>query len=79
LAGWPFYYAYRINSEPRFLEAAEKTLQRLMKATRRNGMIDFNQGDTKGIGYYSNASDLMPFSQGIALRLALAVQTGKLP
>lgn len=76
LAGWLFYYAYRINSQMRFLEAAKKTLQRLMKSTRRSGMIDFNQGDTKGIGYYSNTSDLMPFTQGIALRLALVVQTG---
>ena len=39
-----------------------------MSVTRRNGEIDFSQGDTKGIGLYSTTYDIMPFTQGMALR-----------
>ena len=42
-----------------------------MKNTRRNGEIDFSQGDTKGIGIYSLTYDIMPFTQGIATRLKI--------
>jgi len=41
-----------------------------MKVTRRNGAIDFSQGDTKGIGIYASTFDVMPFTQGLAIRLA---------
>lgn len=40
----------------------------LMKNTRRSGKIDFSQGDTKGIGIYSEVFDILPFTQGMALR-----------
>lgn len=39
-----------------------------MKVTRRNGIIDFSQGDTKDIGVYSQLFDKMPFTQGLAIR-----------
>lgn len=41
-----------------------------MKATRRDGTIDFAQGDTKGIGSYSQIFDRMPFAQGMGLYLS---------
>ena len=47
---------------------AEKSVYYLMSVTRRNGIIDFSQGDTKGIGNYSICYDQMPFTQGIAYR-----------
>lgn len=50
------------------LSAKEKALQYLMKVTRRNGAIDFSQGDTKGIGVHSQNFDIMPFTQGFCLR-----------
>ena len=39
-----------------------------MSVTRRDGAIDFSQGDTKDIGVYSMLFDVLPFTQGLALR-----------
>ena len=41
-----------------------------MKATRRNGAVDYCQGDTYGIGYYSQIFSVMPFVQGLTLMLS---------
>ena len=49
---------------------AIKIEKALMKATRRDGTIDFAQGDTKGIGSYSQIFDRMPFAQGMGLYLS---------
>tara|TARA_R110001583_G_scaffold95839_1_gene239885 strand:+ start:3297 stop:4454 length:1158 start_codon:yes stop_codon:yes gene_type:complete len=46
----------------------DKALTYLMKVTRRTGAIDFSQGDTKGIGMYSQNFDILPFTQGFTLR-----------
>ncbi len=48
--------------------ANEKAFKYLMKVTRRDGVIDFSQGDTKAIGVHSQEFDLLPFTQGFALR-----------
>lgn len=40
-----------------------------MQATRKNGAVDFSQGDTKDIGVYSSNFDILPFTQGFAIRL----------
>lgn len=48
--------------------SVEKALHYLMKVTRRDGAIDFSQGDTKGIGIHSQEFDILPFTQGFALR-----------
>jgi len=50
------------------VEASKKAITYLMKVTRRNGSIDFSQGDTKGIGVYSQNFDILPFTQGFTLR-----------
>ncbi|MBD3843647.1 MAG: glycoside hydrolase family 88 protein, partial [Campylobacterales bacterium] len=50
------------------LQASYKALQYLMSVTRRNGSVDFSQGDTKGIGVYSQLFDVMPFAQGFCIR-----------
>ena len=39
-----------------------------MECTRMTGAIDWCQGDTKGIGVFSQMYDTMPFAQGMALR-----------
>ncbi|MDO4420260.1 MAG: glycoside hydrolase family 88 protein [Ruminococcus sp.] len=46
----------------------EKALEKLKKNTRITGKIDGCQGDTKGIGIFSQTYDIMPFAQGLALR-----------
>lgn len=50
------------------LSATEKAITHLKKVTRRDGAIDFSQGDTKGIGVHSQEFDILPFTQGFALR-----------
>lgn len=60
LFGLLFVHAYRVSGDERYLNAAIKIEKALMKATRRDGTIDFAQGDTKGIGSYSQIFDRMP-------------------
>lgn len=70
LAGLLFVKAYELNLEPSFLKAAIATENALMSMTRRNGAIDYAQGDTKGIGLYSYRFGTMPFVQGMTLALS---------
>ena len=49
-------------------KALDKAINYLMGVTRRSGAIDFSQGDTKDIGVYSMLFDILPFTQGFALR-----------
>lgn len=46
----------------------EKAIKYLMGVTRRSGVIDFSQGDTKDIGVYSQLFDILPFTQGFSIR-----------
>lgn len=48
--------------------ATDRGLKYLMSVTRRYGAIDFSQGDTKDIGVYSREFNILPFTQGFALR-----------
>jgi unsaturated rhamnogalacturonyl hydrolase len=48
--------------------SVENAFQFLQKVTRRNGAVDFSQGDTKGIGIHSQEFDILPFTQGFVLR-----------
>ncbi|MFD0682127.1 MULTISPECIES: glycoside hydrolase family 88 protein [unclassified Paenibacillus] len=50
------------------LESADKAIQYLMRVTRRNGEVDFSQGDTKDIGVYSMLFNILPFTQGFCIR-----------
>ena len=71
LLGFLLLTACRISGEERFLKAAFRAEKALMGVTRRNGVLDMCQGDTKGIGMYSDVWNLMPFAQGMALRLSV--------
>ncbi|MHA7964377.1 glycoside hydrolase family 88 protein [Paenibacillus sp. CAU 1782] len=51
-------------------EGASKAAAYLMSVTRRNGAVDFSQGDTKDIGVYSTLFTILPFTQGFSIRLA---------
>jgi unsaturated rhamnogalacturonyl hydrolase len=75
LIGLLFLSAYEQSKDATFLNAARKTERALMKATRRNGAVDYCQGDTYGIGYYSQIFSVMPFVQGFALRLSKKIDT----
>lgn len=70
LMGQLMLTAFRLAGDRRFLDAAHRVEKALMGVTRRNGALDMCQGDTKGIGMYSDMWSTMPFAQGMALRLA---------
>lgn len=70
LAGILFVKAYEFCPNERFKDAAVKVQNALMKMTRRDGTIDFAQGDTKGVGMYSSRFQSMPFVQGMTLYFA---------
>ncbi len=53
-----------------YKEESEKCLKFIMGVTRRDGEVDFAQGDTIGIGNYSRRFEPMPAAQGFALCLA---------
>lgn len=50
------------------ISAKEKALDYLKSVTRRDGAIDFSQGDTKAIGIHSVEFNILPFTQGFCLR-----------
>lgn len=61
---------YTLTQKENYKEDALKILQHLKNVTRRNGVIDFSQGDTMGIGYYSSGYSVVPAAQGFALAAA---------
>ena len=70
LIGLLFVCAYSLSAEKRFIDAAFRAEKALMHATRQNGALDYCQGDTYGIGLYSQIFSVMPFAQGMALMLS---------
>ena len=65
-------YFYNVCAEiydnKNFKKVSDKCIKRLMQSTMRDGAIDSCQGDTHGIGSFSQTFDIMPFAQGMALR-----------
>ncbi|REK75812.1 hypothetical protein DX130_01670 [Paenibacillus paeoniae] len=51
------------------MKAVEKAMDYLRSVTRRDGAVEFSQGDTKDIGVYSTLFGILPFTQGFAIRL----------
>lgn len=66
---WFLANAAQIESLQTDCQAAKtKALDYLKKVTRRDGAVDFSQGDTKAIGVHSQEFDILPFTQGFVLR-----------
>jgi len=66
---WFFAKAKAISSIATESEQAKvKALNYLKQVTRRDGVVDFSQGDTKTIGVHSQQFDILPFTQGFCLR-----------
>ena len=63
-----FISAFKHSRKIQYLDAARRIETALMSMTRRDGAVDYAQGDTHGIGMYSMRYGTMPFVQGIALR-----------
>jgi len=67
--GWFLLNAAKINEiSEQCIVGTQKALDFLMKVTKRNGEIDFSQGDTKDIGVYSTLFSIFPFTQGFSIR-----------
>jgi unsaturated rhamnogalacturonyl hydrolase len=52
-----------------YASAAQAAVRCLRQATRRDGTVDYAQGDTRGVGYYSALREPLPLTQAYALRL----------
>lgn len=66
---WFFANAASLDSISSDCNSAKvKALEYLKSVTRRDGAIDFSQGDTKAIGVHSTEFDILPFTQGFCLR-----------
>ncbi|WP_373459713.1 glycoside hydrolase family 88 protein [Paenibacillus harenae] len=58
-------------------KGANSAVDYLMKVTRRNGAVDFSQGDTKDIGVYAMLFNRLPFTQGFSMRLIAKIRGGQ--
>lgn len=65
-------YFYRncgnIFQDEKYYIAAEKCLSKIKMLTMKDGAVDVCQGDTHGIGVFSQVFDIMPFVQGLVLQ-----------
>ena len=76
--GWFMLNASKIEEiSNKCLESADKAISYLMKVTRRNGVVDFSQGDTKDIGVYSMLFNILPFTQGFCIRVINSYKNSK--
>lgn len=70
LIGLLMVKAFEITSIVEYFNCAKRIESSLMRATRRDGALDYCQADTQGTGFYSHVFSTMPFAQGIALLLS---------
>ena len=69
MIGWFFAKAYEFTGDESCAVCAKAAKKYLISVTRRDGKVDFAQGDTIGIGNYSRRFEPLPTAQGFALRL----------
>ncbi|MBR2956699.1 MAG: glycoside hydrolase family 88 protein [Clostridia bacterium] len=69
MIGWFFARAYEASGNEAYEVCAKSAKKYLISVTRRDGKVDFAQGDTMGIGNYSRRFEPLPTAQGFALRL----------
>ena len=69
-AVFAYFYAkcFQIFGNAEYFRSLEKSLEKLVSFTRRDGSLDYCQGDTVEVGVFSQRLDIMPFAQGMLLR-----------
>ncbi len=72
-----FAYAGKLTEKKQYTEAASKALEYIYSVTRRDGTVDYSQGDTIGVGFYSTAAIVVPAAQGFALRAYMMLKEGE--
>lgn len=65
-----FAELYDLTENDEYKTSCKRVLEHLMTCTRRNGVIDYAQGDTMGIGFYSDSLRVVPAAQGFAVAAA---------
>lgn len=68
MIAWFMGKMYNSTDNEQYKKSADMARNFLLRSTRRNGTVDFAQGDTKGIGFYSAKLDAMPAAQGFTVR-----------
>ena len=61
-------YIGKLSGREEYLDSAKKAMSYIYSVTRRDGVVDYSQGDTMGIGFYSQESIVLPVTQGYAIR-----------
>lgn len=74
MVGYFLAYAGKITKREKYTSAAEKAVKYLFTVTRKDGTVDYSQGDTMGIGFYSSVFSVVPATQGFAIRAFLALE-----
>ena len=62
-----FKYFAKLTENEGYYSVAESVTENLKCSTRRNGIIDYSQGDTSAIGFYSDSLCVIPAAQGFAV------------
>ena len=63
-----YFHCYLISKKSQFKDIGVRCLDILKRNTRKSGVLDHCQGDTKDVGIFSMRYDRMPFAQGLTLR-----------
>lgn len=74
-----YFLAYmgQLTGKKKYTGAAGKALKYIYSVTRTDGTVDYSQGDTIGVGFYSTASIVVPAAQGFALRTYMMLKEGQ--
>ncbi len=67
-------FAGKITGKDEYFSSAQKAMKYIYSVTRRDGTVDWSQGDTMGAGFYSTASIVVPAAQGFAIRAYLMLR-----
>lgn len=70
-------FAGKITAKSDYYASSAKAMKYIYSVTRKDGTVDWSQGDTMGAGFYSTASIIVPAAQGFALRAYRLLQEVK--
>jgi len=68
MLAWFMKKMFKITYNEVYRISYDKAADFLVGVTRRDGTVDFAQGDTKGIGFYSGKLEVMHAAQGFTVR-----------
>lgn len=69
MISWFMGEVYNLTGNEKYLNCLKNGASFLKSCTRQDGTIDYAQGDTKAIGFYSAKLSPMPAAQGFVMRI----------